>query len=210
MPPKGGSFILAAVAGQKKKVLSNKALTRRVRALTGKEGIKLTTGQNLFDNETLAANTAEIAYMTTLNSLDNHLIHTVRFFVTWQNITNSTNRIIVFEDTRPSQGNAVAADILVDATEVLSRYATAVHPFSAKRLDKNIGDTRRIRILKDIAWHEAEQLLNVDVISVRKFDINFGGRKLDAKLSWGVLINANQANSPIDIQYTAVITDLDS
>ena len=193
----------------KRAALSNRQLTRRVRGLTGKEGNRAMVQQNLYDGVTLVANTADINYMTTLNGLDDTKIHRVRFFVRWQSIINSLNRLIVFEDTRPAQGNAVVGDILQNVGDTFSAYDTAqVHSFSASRTDKNVGDSPRIRILKDFMWADAEPVAGVDVIKSMKFDINFRGRKSDTGLSWGVLIMADQANTSIDIQYLGDITDL--
>ncbi len=199
------------IVSGKRTALSNRQLTRRVRTLTGKEGRRLTVGQNLYDGVTLVANTADINYMTTLNSLSNHIIHKVRFFVRWQSIINSLNRLIVFEDTRPSQGDAAVAQILAVTTDPFSSYVLdpeSVHPFSAKRGDKNLETVSRVRILKDFMWTDAEPVAGVDVIKAMKFDVNFRGRKSDSDLSWGLLIMADQANTPIDIQYIVDATNL--
>ncbi len=196
------------IVSSKRTALSNKQLTRRVRGLTGKEGNRQMMTQNLANAVTLVANTPQILYMTTLNSLDNFLIHRVRFFVRWQSVINSLNRLIVFEDTRPSQGDAIVGDILTVVADTFSAYDTnTVNPLGAKRRDKNLQDIPRIRILKDLMWTDAEPVAGVDVIKAMKFDINFRGRKSDADLSWGVLIMADQANTPIDIQYNGDITD---
>lgn len=188
----------------KKSTLSNKALTRSVRALRGKEGQRSMVSQNLLNGITLAANTAQIFYMTTLNSLDSVKIHSVRYYVRWQSIINSANRLIVFEDIRAVQGNAVVADILDVATDVFSAIDPTVWNYGVRRGSsavKNFPDISRIRILKDTLWTDAEPVATVDVIKTMIFTINFHGRKSKTGLQWGVLVMSDKSNTPIDIQY---------
>ncbi len=192
----GGAF--------KKKVLSNKSLTRRVRGLSGKEGYRKSTTINLYNGVTLVANTADINY-TGIKDAGDAKFHAIRFFVRWQSIINSANRLIVFEDTQHATGaDAVVADILAVTTDVFSAYKGAeddVHPFSAKRLDKNLKNEPRIRIIKDMMWADAEPVATVDVIKMFRFDVRLNGRKQDSSWDIGVLIMSDQANTPIDIQY---------
>lgn len=195
----------------KKKVLSNKSLTRRVRGLSGKEGKRESAGDESFiDGITLAANVGQVFYLAGLNSVVESKIHTVRFFIRWQSIINSCNRIIVFEDIRPAQGNVVIGGILFEAS-INSLYtvgAQGVHPFSAKRLNKNVGDKHRIRILKDMMWADAEPIADVDIVKLFRFDLNLRGRRSSAGLSWGMVIISDKANTPIDVQYQYDYTDL--
>lgn len=73
------SLALQLDKASRKKVLSNKALTSRVRGLTGQEGRRKYKEQKLYDGVSLVANTADINYLTELNGLSNHVIHNLRF-----------------------------------------------------------------------------------------------------------------------------------
>ena len=171
-----GPGALAKIQG-KKPILSNKALTRQVRALHGKEGQRTMLVQNLINNVTLVANTAQIFYLTTINGAEDTIIHSLRFYIRWQSVINSANRLIIFEDVRAAQGNAAAALVLATVGDVFSAYVGTVHPFSAKRLNKNLGLEPRIRILRDTMFADNEVVADVDNIKTIKFDMNFRGRK---------------------------------
>ncbi len=194
----------------KKPVLSNKSLTRRVRALTGLEGERITTAfQNIFNDVTLTINTSEIVYFAGLNGLTNTLIHKVRF---WINVVgaaaDSTVRILIIEDTQLQATNLVEGDIL-ETSDPFSSYSQGgadIHPFSAKRLNKNLPLISRGRILKDMMFSQVTGSLT-DVKAL-KFDINYRGRKADNNTGWLVLVISNQANV-IDMNILADVTNLD-
>ncbi len=188
----------------KKKVLSNKALTRRVRAISGTKGERLTVAHNVINNITLVANAAQLFPMTTLNQLGNKTLHNVRCFVRWQSIINSANRLIVWEDIQNTSTAVIAGNVLALENDIMSTYSADIelmHPFSAKRLEKNLQSKPRLRIIKDMMWSDAEPVADVDVIKLFRFDIKLNGRKTDTDLGWGILIMSDKANTPIDIQY---------
>ncbi len=192
----------------KKSVLSNKALTRRVRALTGTEGERTTGFQNLYNAVTLGVNSSDINYLAGMNSLTNSLIHRMRVWVNITAVANSTTRIIVFEDTQLSATDLVSANIL-QIEEPFSSYAqdgAVVHPWSAKRLNKNIGSIARCRILKDII---IGQTLTANTRVARMFDVNFHGRRADQQVGWGFLVISDQMNV-VDIQVLVDSTSLSS
>lgn len=193
------------IVSGKKPVLTNRQLTRRVRGLSGLEGARKTLFQNLYNDVTLVANTADINYLTA--PVTNRLIHTFRFWLRFQSISNSLNRLIVFEDTQPSQGNAVSADIL-ELAEPFSSYPITVHPYSARRQDKNLKTARRIRILRDFMWSANEPVANADHVKAMKFDIKMFGRKTDEDIGYGVLIISDANNTPVDLQVLTDLTDL--
>lgn len=189
----------------KKKVLSNKALTRRVRAISGTKGTRVTVQQNVVNAITLVANTAQLFPLSILNALSNVILHNVRVFVRWQSIINSANRLIVWEDIQATSTAIVSATILERENDIMSAYQSdgeLMHPFSAKRLDKNLGTFPRVRILKDMMWTDSENVAGVDIIKLFRFDIKLSNRKSDTDLSWGIFIMSDQSNTPIDIQYT--------
>lgn len=198
-------FANIKIVSTKKPVLTNRQLTRRVRGLTGLEGARKTLFQNLYNNVTLVANTADINYLTA--PVTNRLIHTMRFWLRYQSVANSMTRLIVFEDTQPSQGNAVVGDIL-ELPEPFSSYPITVHPYSARRQDKNLKTARRIRILRDFMWTANEPVAGADHVKAMKFDIKLFGRKTDEDIGYGVLIISDQANTPVDLQVLWDLTDL--
>ena len=194
----------------KKPVLSNKSLTRRVRALTGLEGERITTAfQNIFNDVTLTANTSEIVYFAGLNGLTNTLIHKVRF---WINVvgaaSDSTVRILIIEDTQLQATNLVEGDIL-ETSDPFASYSQGgadIHPFSAKRLNKNLPLISRARVLKDMMFSQVNGTLTD--IKALKFDINYRGRKADNNTGWLVLVISSDANV-IDMNILADVTNLD-
>lgn len=188
----------------KKKVLSNKALTRRVRAISGTKGERLTVAHNVINNITLVGNTAQVFPLTTLNQLGNKTLHNVRCFVRWQSIINSANRLIVWEDIQNTSTAVTPDNILALENDIMSTYSADIelmHPFSAKRLEKNLQSKPRLRIIKDMMWADAEPVAGVDIVKLFRFDIKLNGRKTDTDLGWGILIMSDKANTPIDIQY---------
>ncbi len=201
-------FVSEGIVGRKP-VLSNKSLTRRVRALTGTEGIRITDTQNLYDNVTLVGGTADIRYTGQLNIQNNLLLHKMRV---WVNVDspamNSTVRIIVLEDTQLKATDLVVADILANVTDPFSSYKDGradVHPFGAKRLNKNLPLIYRSRVIKDIMFSQINN--SESEVKAMKFDINFRGRKVDDNTGWLFLVLSNQANI-VDIQYLVDITNL--
>ncbi len=195
----------------KKPILSNKALTRRVRALTGKEGERITTAfQNLYDNVTLAANVADIRYIAGLNGLTNTLIHKMRVWVNVDGVgMNSTVRIMILEDTQLRATDLLVAGILQVPADPFSSYkqeSVDIHPFSAKRLNKNLPTISRARVIKDIMF---SQINNTETeVKSMKFDINYRGRKADNNTGWLFLVLSDQANV-VNIQVLADVTNLD-
>ncbi len=195
----------------KKPVLSNKSLTRRVRALTGKEGERVTSAfQNLYDNVTLAAGTADIRYLAGLNALTNTLIHKMRVWVNVEGAAmNSTVRILVLEDTQLQATDLLVAAILQVPADPFSSYkqeSENIHPFGAKRLNKNLPSISRARVIKDIMF---SQINNSETeVKTMKFDINYRGRKADQNTGWLFLVLSSQANT-VNIQVLADITNLD-
>ncbi len=191
--------------------LSNKALTRRVRGLSNQEGQRTQLVENLYNNVTVAANVADINYLTNLNALTNDKLHRLRLFIYIQAAADSMSRFILFEDTQPEQTEAIAGDILLVGTDPFSGYESAqnkVHPFGATRMTKNVEDNpRRIRIIKDL------MIAHVQGGPGEKFtrilDIPFRGRKKTSNsFDIGILVMSDAANE-WDIMYNVDHTDLD-
>ncbi len=208
MPPFKGPPSSAQLAGRKA-VLSNKSLTRRVRALGGTEGKRITDTQNLYNNVTLTAGTAEIKYTGQVNILRNQLLHKMRVWVNIKSVTDSTTRIILLEDTQLKATDLLVAGILASPADPWSSYKDGsidIHPFGAKRLNKNLPDIYRARVLKDMLFSHV--IGSESEVKAIKFDINFSGRKLSDNYGWLFLILSNGANV-VDLQYLVDITDLD-
>ncbi len=205
MPPFKGPPSASQLAGRKS-VLSNKSLTRQVRGLKGKEGLRTTTSHNLYNNVTLVANTSDINYISSLNGLTNTKVHRMRVWVHLTAVANSVTRIIVFEDTAKVATNLVSAGILT-AEEPFSSYIQGgkiVHPWSAKRTDKNIDGPARCRILKDVYL---AQTMTANTKVARMFDVNFHSRNTSPQLEWGFLVISDQGNV-IDINLLVDSTQL--
>lgn len=192
---------------RKKKVLSNKALTRQVRTMRGKRGKRVLVSQNVLNNISLNANTAQVFKLTTLSNLSSATLHSCRFFVRWESVANSANRIIVAEDIQYTSADADPDSILDNPTDLMSPYQTdeeSMHPFSAKRKEKNLPTKSRFRILKDMMWTDSRQIVGDgtnNIIKLFRFDLKLHGRKSDTDLGWVLLVHSDQNNTPIDIQY---------
>ncbi len=193
----------------KKRVLSNKALTSRVRGLSGTEGKRKYKEEKLYDGVTLVSNTADINYLAELNGLSNTIIHTLRFFINYVAVANGFTRIILFEDTDKGDTNLVVGEILSEAAPHATYVedGTSIHPFSAKRLNKNLETTHRCRIIKDMLWSNNLNSGATKMTS-RSFDVRYNGRKTDSRLEWGMLVISSAADTPININYGMDITDL--
>lgn len=192
----------------KKKVLSNKALTRRVRGLSGQEGQRVQTLSQPFNNITLDASTATIAYVGEFNALTNDLIHKLRINIHCVTNEDSTLRIILFEDNQPRTDEAEAVSILSTIVDTWSAYAIGVHPVGAGRNTKNIeGHPRRIRILRDMLV--SQSLNDRSERYVRLMDVNYFNRKKTLENFEIALLVMSTGTPLVDIQILIDHTDLD-
>jgi len=195
---------------RKKKVLSNKALTRRVRALSGQEGTRSSTVGVLYDNVTLTAATADINYVTGFNGLTNDVIHRIRFFINVVAAEDSTLRIILFEDSEPDVTEAVVANLFQVTADTWSGYVvTDIQPIGANRKTKNIlAAPRRFRVLRDLLI--SQSLQDNSERYVRLLDLNMHGRKKTVENFELFMLVMSTGTPVVDVQFTIDHTDLDA
>ncbi len=186
-----------------KKVMSNKSLSQRVRALSGLEGTRKQVNQDLYNEVATAADVADINYMGIMNALNNVSFHRLRFWLELTVAADSSNRIIVFEDRQASAAEAAVGDILVSG-KTHSPYATASHPFSAKSNNKNLDGMPRIRILKDIYFSGVLSQITEKVVKI--FDVPLHNKKGTDLTDYGVLI-ITSAVTTVDLEYLLDFTD---
>ncbi len=184
--------------GNKKKVLSNKALTKRVRSLTGKEGSRDSLALSVFNNVTLVADTQEIIYLNIKQFVDT-LIHKIRVIVAITAPASCYFRLLLLEDQRDDAPDLVGGDILVQELPWAAYDAGGIQPFGSKRLEKNLDKKYQGRIVKDMAF-----AMNFDVTPERKmfkFDVPFNGRKIDGTADWLISCISDEAcNVNIQVQ----------
>lgn len=115
----------------------------------------------------------------------------------------------MFEDTDKGDTDLVVGEILAESVPHSAYVENLfdVHPFSAKRLNKNLGSTYRCRIIKDMLFSNTLSIAGQDKPFARMFDVRYNGRKTDSRLEWGMLVISSQADTPVDINYGMDITD---
>ncbi len=191
--------------GNKKPVLSNKALTRRVRSLTGIEGKRDHIMLQVFNGITLTVNTQEIEYID-IAGLEDSLIHKIRVYVAVTAPESCFFRLILLEDQIDNGPSLVGSDILVQQLPWAGYAAGKIHPFGAKRLEKNTAKKFQGRVIKDQLM-----ALNFDVTAEKKmykFDVPFNGRKIDGTSDW-LISCISDAACLVDIQVTVDKTKLE-
>ncbi len=188
----------------KKKVLSNKSLTQRVRALGGTEGDREMRSETVENATTLTANTANINYIDIVETTS-ELLHSVRLFISMVAPADGISRVIIFEDGEPALTETPASLILSNVADVFSSYITSVHPFATKRTHKNFNDLPRVRILRDFAISQSLQDSSERWFKI--VTIPMYGRKLQGRLGIGILTMSSVA-TVVDIQVNTDVTDL--
>ncbi len=192
---------------RKKKVLSNKALTRRVRALSGQEGQRTSTVGAIFSAVTLTAGTADINYITGINGLTDDLLHRCKFYIHAVALADSTLRIILFEDNEPDVADLTVTGILSSESAFTNITSADMQPWGAGRKAKNIeASPRRTRILRDILVPQT--LTDKSERYMRILDVNFyGRRKTVENFDLGFLVLSTAA-TVVDITFNLDHTDL--
>ncbi len=190
--------------GNKKKVLSNKALTKRVRSLTGIEGKRDGFVLSIFNNVTLVVNTQEIIYINLKQFVDT-IIHKIRVNVAITAPASCYFRLMLLEDQRDDAPDLTGGDILVQELPWAGYATTDIQPFSSKRLEKNLAKKFQGRIVKDMLF-----AMNFDVTAEKKmfkFDVPFNGRKIDGSADWLISCISDVA-CIVDIQVSVDRTTL--
>ncbi len=191
--------------GNKKPVLSNKALTKRIRSLTGKEGARDSFPLSIFNNVTLQVDTLEIIYLN-LKQFTDSLIHKIRVFVAITAPASCYFRLMLLEDQRDDAADLTAGDILIQELTWAAYGSAEIHPFSAKRLEKNLDKKFQGRVVKDMLF-----AMNFDVTpekKIFKFDVPFNGRKIDGTADWLIAIISDVACN-VNVQVEVDKTNLE-
>ncbi len=199
-----GKGALARLHG--KKVLSNKSLSSRVRALSGLEGTRTMENETLYGSTALSGGTAVINYLDALNALENDTLHRVRLWIDY--ITTATNivRIIFFQDNQATATEAVTADIL-QAELVRSGYNNGIHPFSAKMNNKNLDGKPRFRILKDMYFSSVAGEFTSKLAKI--VDIPLHNKKSSELVDYGLYVLSDVNGMTINIRASYDFTDLE-
>lgn len=142
---------------QKKKVLTNKELTKKVRSLSGKEGARAKVSGFLYTADTLTAGTPDINYFddaatSLFNTANQFKHHYYDVHVKLIAAADASVRIIYGFDENWDGTNLIATEILATATDSASPYATA-NGFVASLKEskhKNRADDYRCVVVKDM------------------------------------------------------------
>lgn len=160
MPP--GRYYSTSVKAvpKKKKVLSNKALTQRVRALTNTSGERLHLGHGLYTAATLAAATAQLNYFDEagqpLFQTGGEAIH--HYYIAHIQLSCSTAggsvvRLIYGWDNQPAYDDGddiIAGDVLESPTIPSSNYNDQTALPMKEANNKNSAENPRAIIVKDL------------------------------------------------------------
>lgn len=199
-----------------KKVLSNKALTQRVRRLDRKEGQRnlypVTLSETGFDNVTLTAATADLNYvsntiMVPSNSSNDYRIHYVEYWVRLLASAQATVRLLFGYDTAGTAAGTVA-EILSDVDSTCSGYKDGSCISVRENNHPNKDDENRFIIQRDVAMP-----LIANEPRLLKVRIPFKGRKAayngeNNTFYPFILALSNASNATITVQGHLIATDM--
>lgn len=192
-----------------KKVLNNKQLTRKIRALANTEGELQMKGGNPV-SVTLTANSGVLSYLNNLVPQAEDLkLHYIRFFGRIDATVTSYTRILFIRDNEPDSTDLTAADVLENGNNFQSRYRNTGNDvaFGSKKYDdKNYDGPRRVQIIWDRLYSHVAltQTENVSFIKTS----NMYGIKTNEKCRYAFVIVSNAANT-VDIEGSSIVTRLD-
>lgn len=143
----------------RKKVLSNKALTKQVRALKGTEGARYSTdgsGVKIYDGTAISAGTSSLKYFSTVSSAlfttaDSAIHHYYDVYVRLVT-TNSTGALVrlLYGFDLEGDTDGTSSQILGDDTQVTSGYAGASCKSLMEQNHKNSQIGARHVVVRDI------------------------------------------------------------
>ncbi len=173
-------------AGTKKKILTNKALTKKVRSLSGQEGERLQTSNLLYSNVTLTSAAADINYFddATLFISDEPTIQLyydchIKLLAAAQ----ATVRIMYCFDEHFDGTNIIISEILNTVTHSASPLLTGVVANMKEAKHKNRAKDYRCVVVRD-------QIVALEAGVPKAFSIRYPlfGRKTNA--TGGVLFSS--------------------
>ncbi len=148
-----GKITVVSRRQPKKKVLTNKALTRQVRALSGKEGARIHTGGLLYSAVTLTAGTADINYFddATLffagnTSINHYYDCSIKLLAAAQ----ATVRILYCFDEHFDGTNLVASEIFETVDNSASNYLDGDVNNMKEAKNKNRREQYRCVVVRDM------------------------------------------------------------
>lgn len=152
--PMGKMTRVVVAQPRKKKVLSNKALTKQIRSLKGQEGSRVMLANHLYNADALAAGTPDINYFddatlfnTSAPAIQHYYDAHVKLIAT---VGHATVRLLYGFDEDYDGDNLVAAEILDTTTDSASAYLSGdVVNFKESR-NKNRNEQYRVVIVKDM------------------------------------------------------------
>jgi len=159
--PGGKYFSLTnTVPTKKKKVLSNKALTQKVRTLANTNGQRRHAGHALYDAVTLAAATPQLIYfddagvsLFVTGGEVRHHYYTANIQLSCSTAGGSAVRLIYGWDNQPAYGDGddiIPDDVLEYPTKPTSNYNDIEALPLKEANNKNSGENPRAVIVKDL------------------------------------------------------------
>ncbi len=151
----GAGRITRVVRSQtKKKVLSNKALTKRVRSLSKIEGARIHGSALLYSAVTLTAGTADINYFNDVSGLFNDISTNINHYfdvhIKLLAAAQSTVRILYCYDEHWDGTNLISTEILDTATNSVSPYLSGLVNSYKESKNKNRDEEYRCVVVRDM------------------------------------------------------------
>ena len=205
--PAGSMYKSSGV--KSKKVLNNKQLTRRVRALANTEGELQMKGGNPV-SLALTANTGVIYYLDNLVPQAEDLrLHYIRFFGRIDAAASSYTRILFIRDNEPDSTDLTAGGVLENGNNYQSRYRNTGNDvaFGSKKFDnKNYDGPRRVQIIWDRLYSHVASTHTAKVSFIKTSSMY--GIKTSEKCRYAFVVVSDAANT-VDIEGSSIVTRLD-
>lgn len=207
----------------KARVLSNKQLTRKVRAISGTEGARNTVSSStfLYDNATLVAGTAQMVYIQTV--LGNNLFHTTnprihhyydaRIKLLTTSAGGATVRLIYGFDDEGRLDGAVAEVLQVPSNSCSPLISSGAVSYKELRYKKNLLVDDRFNIVRDqiipLVANEPKCMTIRLPLFNKKTRENSGGANLSGFQPF-VLMLSDEANATVTWSMNYCSTDLEN
>lgn len=158
---------------QKKPVLSNRALTKQVRALKGQEGNRQQETDILATGVTLTAGTPRLDKVDSIenNSMLHSIVYNLKFLCTAAN--GATVRLLFVTNENPDSGDLVADDVFITSTDSASPYNLDNCAERSMATHKNRKVDYRVHVYKDMLF-----ALNAGEPKAFRVRINYHGRRV--------------------------------
>lgn len=192
-------------APRKKKVFSNKSLTRQIRALKGTEGSFLVQEENLYNTVAFVAGTPQLKYCTFIPSpTANGLYKHARFFTRVTATGVGALRMIILRDNQ-FNGTAILPGDVLDSTDVNSSYKVVLGGvtwgLSSKHKNWAVQPRREILVDKMITFNSNQ--LNRSFMT----DVKFHNARLTEDANVAVYF-LTDVIATIECQYNVIWNNL--